>query len=451
MINLLIILVLTILILLSYGLLEKKIEDLSLNGIYQFITGHNLFNHDQNSENDSNNMSVDISDGYRAVWLTYMEFKAFRKSVKKNDKAAFTTFYKHVLDRCKKLHINHIIVQVRPFSDALYKSDYYPWAECISGEQGKSPGYDPLKIMTELTHKNNMKIEAWINPYRVALENNKINLSNTNPARKWMEEDSASGNVLEYDHDLYYNPASKQVRNLIYNGVEEILNNYDVDGIHMDDYFYPIFNENNYDKEFDAVEYIKGSKNGNIPQNMTLAEWRRYNVNQLVSGIYKRIKKIRPEVTFGISPAGEPDLLRSNLAYYADIDTWLSKEGYIDYIMPQIYWGYTNEEAPFDKILEQWVQLCHDSPVRLYAGLQLYRMGLTDKSQSDYQELQKPDMIKNELNQISKDSEVDGYCFFSFQYLDPENNTYDFDSQEFSDKRKKILKEINDYLESDIR
>ena len=131
--------------------------------------------------------------------------------------------------------MNSIIVHVRPCGDGMYKSKYVPWSKCISGKQGKNPGYDPLKIMTQVAHANGMKIEAWINPYRVASgSTNYKKLSTKNPARKWHNKKKTRRNVLAYKGSLYYNPAKAQVRNLIVNGVKEIVENYDVDGIHMD-------------------------------------------------------------------------------------------------------------------------------------------------------------------------------------------------------------------------
>ena len=214
----------------------------------------------------------------------------------------------------------------------------------------------------------------------------------------------------------------------------------------MDDYFYPTFTKETYTHVFDAVEYEKAKEEKRIADNTTIEDWRRENINTLVSEIYKTVKTIDKNVTFGISPAGNLANLRSNLEYYVDIDTWIKKEGYVDYIMPQIYWGFTNSQAPFDKTLDQWVKLTANSDVRLYIGLQLYRMGTTDKEQTDYEELQSTDLITKELKQLQKETKVTGYCFFSYQYLDVDCKKYQFDSNEFSEPRKKILKQITEDL-----
>lgn len=471
--NFIIIMVLTIAILFSYAFIEKKISGQSSSEFINFLfstqekASNNKSSVTSDKENSEKKYSSSIQSAddmnYRAVWLSYLEFNSFRKSVKNNNESSFRKFYHHILQRIKILGCNRIIVQVRPFSDALYPSDYFPWAACISGTQGKNPGYDPLKIMVEMSHKENISIEAWINPYRISSGNSIRSLSNTNPARKWFSSPNTKRNVLSYEDSLYYNPSSENVRNLIIQGIKEIVQNYDVDGIHMDDYFYPTFTKENVSITFDAPEYEQQLKAGfssavsssldssDISSNkkkIFLADWRRDNVNQLVSGIYKAVKGINPEVTFGISPAGNLDNLRSDLEYYIDIDTWATQTGYVDYLMPQIYWGFTNKVAPFDKVTDEWVSLMSDSPVKLYIGLQLYRMGSKEPEQSDTKELQKASLVKKELSYLKKKEKIEGYCLFSYQYIDCQNKNYHFDAEQFSTKRKKLLNEILDSLKS---
>lgn len=443
--NLILVIALTIAILFSYAYVQDKVQSIKPSDLYHFLK--NELSILQSEDNKSSDNLSDKPDTYHAVWLSYLEFNSYRNSVKTNNEETFREFFQRVLDQCAQCDINHVIVHVRPFGDALYQSDYFPWAACISGKQGKNPGYDPLNIMVEMAHKNNIKIEAWINPYRISSGANISELSNDNKAKIWSKSSETERNVLTYENALYYNPASQDVQDLLNNGVKEIIEKYNVDGIHMDDYFYPTFTTDNYDKVFDAVEYENAINEHVISSNTSIADWRRENVNSLVSTLYRTIKSIDNNVTFGISPAGNLSNLRSNLEYYTDIDTWVEKEGYIDYIMPQIYWGFTNEQAPFEETLEQWIKLTKKSKVRLYIGLQLYRMGTTDKEQSDYQELQSADLITKQLNLLQKKSIV-GYCLFSYQYLDIDSETYQFDSKEFSESRKKILKEISKQLKS---
>ena len=174
------------------------------------------------------------TDEYKAFWFSYYDYTAYRAKYKKRNATTFKKYFTQAVKKGKSLGMNCIIVHVRPFGDAMYKSKYFPWSKCISGKQGKNPGYDPLKIMTQVAHANGMKIEAWINPYRVASgSTNYKKLSTKNPARKWHNKKKTRRNVLAYKGSLYYNPAKAQVRNLIVNGVKEIVENYDVDGIHL--------------------------------------------------------------------------------------------------------------------------------------------------------------------------------------------------------------------------
>ena len=463
--NFIIIMVLTIAILFSYALIEKKISGRSSSEFINFLfstqekasSNKSSVTSNKGNSKKGNNSSTQSADtmNYRAVWLSYLEFNSYRKSVKNNNESSFRKFYKHILQQIKTIGCNRIIVQVRPFGDALYASDYFPWAACISGTQGKNPGYDPLKIMTEMSHKEGISIEAWINPYRISSGKSIRSLSKTNPARKWFSVQNTKRNILSYEGSLYYNPSSESVRNLIIQGVKEIVQNYNVDGIHMDDYFYPSFTEKNVTTAFDAPEYKQQLKTNlsstdstsltsadKSSNEISLADWRRDNVNRLVSGIYKAVKEINSDVTFGISPAGNLDNLRSDLEYYVDIDTWVSQNGYVDYLMPQIYWGFTNEVAPFDKVTDAWCILMENSPVKLYIGLQLYRMGSTEPGQSDEKELQKTSLLKKELSYLKKQKKIEGYCLFSYQYLDCQNKKYHFDAEQFSTKRKKLLNQI---------
>ena len=393
---------------------------------------------------------------YKAFWFSFYDYDSYRAKYKKRTAANFRTYFTGVVKKGKSLGMNRVIVQVRPFGDAIYKSKYFPWSKYISGKQGRNPGFDPLKIMVEVTHDNDMKIEAWVNPYRVTTgSTNYKKLAKNNQARKWHAKKSTRRNVLSYGGSLYYNPSKKAVRTLITNGVKEIVQNYNVDGIHMDDYFYPSFTEKNVTTAFDAPEYKQQLKTNlsstdstsltsadKSSNEISLADWRRDNVNRLVSGIYKAVKEINSDVTFGISPAGNLDNLRSDLEYYVDIDTWVSQNGYVDYLMPQIYWGFTNEVAPFDKVTDAWCILMENSPVKLYIGLQLYRMGSTEPGQSDEKELQKTSLLKKELSYLKKQKKIEGYCLFSYQYLDCQNKKYHFDAEQFSTKRKKLLNQI---------
>lgn len=312
--------------------------------------------------------------------------------------------------------MNCIIVHVRPFGDAMYKSKYFPWSKCISGKQGKNPGFDPLKIMTSVAHANGMKIEAWINPYRVAAgSTNYSRLSSKNPARKWHNNKKTRRNVLAYRGSLYYNPAKAQVRELIVNGVKEIVQNYDVDGIHMDDYFYPTFNSSNVNSAFDAKEY-KASTMGKHKNG--IVAFRRQQVNALVKAIHSAVKATKPNVTFGISPAGNIDNLTSKYSYYVDINKWLNSHDYVDYICPQIYWGFKHPYAKFDRVTKRWMKAAKSKKVKVYIGIAVYRAGHnTGASSSERREWRSDANVLKKQVQYARKKGCDGFAFFDYQDL----------------------------------
>lgn len=356
------------------------------------------------------------TDEYKAFWFSYYDYTAYRAKYKKRNATTFKKYFTQAVKKGKSLGMNCIIVHVRPFGDAMYKSKYFPWSKCISGKQGKNPGYDPLKIMTQVAHANGMKIEAWINPYRVASgSTNYKKLSTKNPARKWHNKKKTRRNVLAYKGSLYYNPAKAQVRNLIVNGVKEIVENYDVDGIHMDDYFYPAFSSSNVNSAFDAKEY-RASTMAKGKQN--IVSFRREQVNMLVKAIHSAVKSIDPSVTFGISPAGNIDNLTSRYSYYVDIKKWLNSSDYVDYICPQIYWGFKHPYAKFDRVTNRWMNAAKSKKVKVYIGIAVYRAGHNiGAGSAERREWRTDANILKKQVQYARKKSCDGFAFFDYQDL----------------------------------
>lgn len=356
------------------------------------------------------------TDEYKAFWFSYYDYTAYRAKYKKKNATTFKKYFTQAVKKGKSLGMNCIIVHVRPFGDAMYKSKYFPWSKCISGKQGKNPGYDPLKIMTQVAHANGMKIEAWINPYRVASgSTNYKKLSTKNPARKWHNKKKTRRNVLAYKGSLYYNPAKAQVRNLIVNGVKEIVENYDVDGIHMDDYFYPTFSSSNVNSAFDAKEYRASTM---AKEKENIVSFRREQVNMLVKAIHSAVKSIDPSVTFGISPAGNIDNLTSRYSYYVDINKWLNSSDYVDYICPQIYWGFKHPYAKFDRVTNRWMNAAKSKKVKVYIGIAVYRAGHNiGAGSAERREWRTDANILKKQVQYARKKGCDGFAFFDYQDL----------------------------------
>lgn len=344
----------------------------------------------------------------KSVWMAYFELEKYTSECA--DGAEFENAIKSAFKKAKEVGINTITVQVRPCADAFYKSDYFPVSKYCFGVQGSELLYDPLAIMTETAHKLNLRIEAWINPYRVSQDGNVEDLSSSNIAKQWFENPDKQSNVYVADK-IYFNPASKEVTELIVNGVKEIVKNYPVDGIHFDDYFYPTTNEN-----IDESEYSKYCENGG---EMTLDDWRRNNVSEMVKSVYSAVKEINSSVSFGISPQSRVSTDYSTL--YADVEKWASEPGYVDYICPQIYFGFYNEVQPFTRTAKEWNE--RSTAAKLYIGLPLYKAGKEDKFASADQGLATKEFIENnniisrQIAYLGQLSNVKGYYLYSFSYL----------------------------------
>ena len=374
---------------------------------------------------------AELTTERKAVWISYIDLGANEKQ-KKKTKKQFTSMITEMFQNVKDMGMNTVVVHVRPFSDALYESEYYPWSAVVSGKQGKAVNYDPLEIMVSKAHELGLTFEAWINPYRVTTNSASISkLAKDNPARMWYGKSSTKRNVLIYNGQIYYNPAKSAVRQLIVNGVKEIVENYEVDAIHFDDYFYPTFSSYNYKTAFDAKEYnayVKKQKKAGKSYK-SIENWRRNNVNLLVSQVYEAVHEIDDSVEFGISPAGNLDNLKSKYSYYVDIDRWLTKEGYVDYICPQIYWGFENGQYSYDKVLKRWIIANKKGKVKLYVGLAMYRT--SSFSSSEWRN--KKNIMKRSVKYGRNTGKVDGYYFFAY------NSFY---QKAASKEKSNLLKEL---------
>ena len=321
-------------------------------------------------------------DEKRAIWISYLDFGSLLQG---KSRAEFKNNISGAFSKISALGLNTVIVQVRPFGDALYPSKLFPWSKVASGDEGVSPGFDPLQIMVDEARARDLKIEAWINPYRVRAKGSFEELSKDNIARAWQGSDD----VISFNGGIYYNPASAKARKLIVDGVTEIVKNYDIDAIHFDDYFYPTT-----DPSFDSSSYAKSET------PLSLDDWRRENVNTLVREVYSAIKAQNPRVKFGISPGSSIE--KNYSTHYVDAKKWLSTNGYVDYIMPQIYHGFSNSKMPFAKAVSAWSNLIK-ADVSLEIGLSPYKLGNEDKYAGDgrYEWLEADDILKN-MTELSR-------------------------------------------------
>ena len=365
--------------------------------------------------------AAENNEEFHAVWISYLEFNDRLKDPETGElgftEKRFNSVIDEMFDKVVELGMNAVVVHVRPFGDAFYPSDHFPWSKFISGTQGKDPGFDPLAYMVEAAHDRKLQFHAWINPYRVSSGSTDVNsLSRDNRARRWMESDKKEQRrrVISFGGSLYYNPSEDWVRLLIRNGVKEIVKNYDVDGIHFDDYFYPTLGAN-FEKNFDAPEYklyIDWAKtNGAKPLN--IQDWRRDNVNRLVKIIYRTVKSADEDMVFGISPGGFLDYLVMDDRYYCDIETWMTKPGYIDYIAPQLYWSNSHSRFPFNKTLDRWLNIRTNNDVKVYVGIAVYKSG----SKEDKEWKSDPKILSKQIKYGRQTEQVDGFIYFRYDFF----------------------------------
>lgn len=304
------------------------------------------------------------SGEWRAVWVSYLEWAGMDFSSEEAFRAGAVT----LMDNCLSIGLNTVIAQVRPFGDALYRSTLFPWSHLCTGVQGQDPGFDPLDVLITEAHSRGLSLEAWVNPYRLrssakmppALAEN--NLVNVHP--EW---------VCAVGEGLYLNPAIPEAADYVVQGVAELVQNYAVDGIHFDDYFYPTT-----DAALDAAQFAASGAGD-------LAAWRRQNVTTLVKAAHDAVKAADATLRFGVSPQGNPD---NDLGQqYSDVKAWLAAEGenaVVDYLCPQIYWGcgYTLQSGStrfaFENIVPEWLAMPRAASTALYFGLGAYRIGEGD-------------------------------------------------------------------------
>ena len=294
--------------------------------------------------------SAQDSSQMRGAWMATVYNIDFPST--KNNVQAQKDEFTQKLDTLKNAGINAVFVQVRPSGDALYKSAINPWSSVLTGTQGVDPGYDPMAFMIEEAHKRDMEFHAWLNPYRVTTTGTDTSvLANSNPAKQHPDW------LINYGGKLTFDPANDNVKELICDTVEEIVKNYDVDGIHFDDYFYP---------------------NGFPLRDGETAQDRINDVSEMIKMVYDTVKKCDSSVDFGVSPMGicvNTDTFRGSesvSAVYADPRQWI-EGGYIDYIIPQIYWETNHSTAPYESVLKWWNDVVDGTDVELYVGEGLYK------------------------------------------------------------------------------
>ena len=296
----------------------------------------------------------------RAVFISYIELG---NNIRGKSESTMKKTIDNMLDTAKSYGFNMIILQVRSFSDAIYKSSIYPSSRSVVNTEGEVLPFDILKYFIKVAHQKDLELHAWVNPYRISNTKDINLISTSNPAYNMLN----STDVEVMDNGIYYNPASSKVESLILDGIEEIITNYDVDGIHFDDYFYPD------SSTIDSNEYNKALEKD---RNLSLQKFRLNVISSLVKKTYNLIKDYDKEILFGISPDG--NIENNYNSNYVDTITFVTKEGYLDYIMPQVYYGFLNSIKPFEETIKSWNNLI-TIDIDLIPALAFYKSGNVDK------------------------------------------------------------------------
>lgn len=337
-----------------------------------------------------------------ATWITYNEIIDLIKSVENEDEVK--DIVENKIITLKDYSINTIFLHVRAFDDCFYKSNVFPINSYCLSETGTFK-FDVLQIFIDVCKSYEIEIHAWLNPYRIRNDSN-INAINSEAlASKFVNSHENEG-VIVTENSIYYNPANIDVQEYILRGVREIVENYEVNGIHIDDYFYPTQSKN-----IDKITYNKYLESGG---ELSLADFRRQNINTLVSSIFTLVKNFDSNIIFSISPSG--DITKNYDESYANVLLWLNEEGYADYIIPQLYFGYEHEFMSFQNVLNEWLN-CGDS-TKLIIGLALYKSGKIDEyaMSGENEWINNHDIISRQINDTIKNL-CGGYAIFSASYM----------------------------------
>lgn len=340
----------------------------------------------------------------RAAWVatvTRIDFPAG------NTESVHKQQYLEYLDLFQKNNINAVIFQVRPCSDAFYKSSYEPWSQYITGTQGRDPGYDMLGWLIEETHKRGMEFHAWMNPYRVSKSASTWASTGAadHPAKKHPEW------TVKYNGELLYRPACEEVKQLLVNVIDEMITRYDVDGIHFDDYFYPYPTASEtYDDAADYKAY--GTGYGNV------GDFRRAQVDDAIKRVHDLLAAKKPGVVFSIAPFGiwrnsssdpsgsDSHGLQNYDDLYADVRKWC-QEGWIDLVVPQLYNATSNYNMNYTKMLDWWGK--NNFKAKLCIGHGVYRFGVEAEGAS----YQSADELTRQMDQLRANKQVCGSFLYN--------------------------------------
>lgn len=368
------------------------------------------------------NESISEPRGFsRAVWISYLDLAGILSA----DEDTFKKKLAQMITNLSSIKTTDIYLQVRAFGEALYKSELFPDAQALYSDY--SADIDYLTRFIESAHENKIKVHAWLNPYRLGDIDSEpyIQLAET-----FRAADERA--VITLESGSFINPASEAARELVIADIAALFGAYELDGAQFDDYFYP-----STDAALDEAEYAAYTEGGGT---LTLAEWRRENVSALVKGVYETVHSSGEGRVFGVSP--DASIERNMRAHFADVERWCTETGFIDYICPQVYYGYQNETRPFTAVVSEWKALC--SSTELIIGISAYKTGAQDNyaGSGALEWRENFDIISRQYADSRKDGEISGAAFFRYGSLfAPDESVEAFANLELYALRSEIASE----------
>ncbi len=357
------------------------------------------------------NSSAQTKPEFRGVWVATVDNIDWPTKGNFNTEAQKAEFIK-LLDMHQRNGINALVVQIRPAADAFYPSQYEPWSEWLTGVQGQPPVpyYDPLEFMITETHKRGLTFHAWMNPYRAEFTIGTSTISATHITKVHPEW------FLPYGDKRYFDPGNKAVQQYVANVVKDVVSRYPVDAIHFDDYFYPY--------RIAGVTFPDDASYHQYGSGLTKDDWRRSNTDSIIALLSRVIKATNKKCQFGISPFGiwrsvDRDPINGSKTkggasnyddLYADILLWL-KNGWIDYVAPQLYWEFNHPTAPYSLLLDWWNN--HTYGRQCYIGLGIYKAGVN-------RAWREPSQLPRQIEALRSKPNIQGMVFFSSKSF--ENN-----------------------------
>ena len=356
------------------------------------------------SFNDSNEDKSTEKSKFIGVWITYKEIEELCNQ--SSNEEELKRNIKNLLTELEKYNVNNIFLHVRAFDDCFYKSKIFQVSEYCKNEKGELK-FDILHYFIIFAEEYNISIHAWLNPYRIRNDNNIEKIPENSFAGQILEENNDDERIIITENSIYYNPSYSDVQNYVLNGIREILDNYEVDGIHIDDYFYPTTNP-----EIDDKIYTNYIDNGG---GLSLADFRRNAVNSLVSSMYSFVKSYTRDILVSVSPSA--DIEKNYKNSYADIKLWTENKGYVDILIPQLYYGFEHSTMPFNDLLNEWLELQNEN-TKIVIGLASYKSNTQDiyAGEGEYEWIENNKVILRQIKTL-ENTDVYGWSYFSISYL----------------------------------